>query len=74
MKLRPAWSAAGRGIRKRDVEMRLYRGITVPAQTASHAIKEIRDNGLLPGKGGWTMIAADLKPMLKDLWELPAMG
>jgi len=37
-------------------------------------MKEIRDNGLLPGNGHWTMIAADLKPRLKDLWERPTLA
>jgi hypothetical protein len=53
--------------------MRLYRGIAVPAETASQTIKEIRDNGLVAGKGRWAMIAADLKPRLNDLWKRSAL-
>ena len=53
--------------------MRLYRGIAVPAEIASQTINEIRDNGLLPGKGRWTMIATDLRPRLEDLWNLPML-
>lgn len=51
---------AGKGPRKPAVAIRLYRGIAVPAELASQAIKEILDIGLLPGR--WTMIATDLKP------------
>lgn len=51
--------------------MRFYRGISVPHASADHALRKIRSQGLQPGDGNWTMLAADLKPRLDELRRLP---
>jgi hypothetical protein len=49
--------------------MRFYRGIAVSRDAAPSIIAKIRSHGLQPGYGRWTMIAADLKPRLNEIWQ-----
>lgn len=54
--------------------MRLHRGIAVPAAIVQQTIDDIRNKGLVQGQGRWTMLAADLKPRLAELWRLSGIG
>jgi hypothetical protein len=53
--------------------MQFYRGISVPRDAAGATIRKIRAHGLQPGDGQWTMLAADLKPRLAELWSEPTI-
>lgn len=54
--------------------MRFYRGISVPRQAADAVIAKISSQGLQPGDGKWTMLAADLRPRLNEIWRMPAIS
>ena len=54
--------------------MRFYRGIAVPAHTATDVVAKIRDDGLSPGDGAWKMNFYDLKPQLSELWQRPLIS
>lgn len=53
--------------------MRFFRGIAVPAGSATSTIADIEQNGLQIRKSGWRMIAQDLRPHLDRLWSLPTI-
>jgi hypothetical protein len=53
--------------------VRFYRGISVSRNEAEGVIAKIRSQGLQPGEGWWTMMAADLKPRLDEIWRKPTI-
>jgi hypothetical protein len=54
--------------------MRFYRGISVPQDTADGVIANIRARGLQPRDGRWTMLAADIKPQIEQIWRRPKIS
>lgn len=53
--------------------MRLYRGISVPNESAQDGLRKIKSQGLQSGDGNWRMITADLKPRIDEIWRMPAI-
>jgi hypothetical protein len=64
---------AGESQYSAKIMMQFYRGISVPRDAADATIREIRAHGLQPGDGQWTMLAADLKPRLDEIWSKPTI-
>jgi hypothetical protein len=59
----------------RMVLMRFYRGIAVSEEKADSVIQAIKSEGLHVDSGGsWKMLFHDLKPSLKDLWNLETVS